>query len=50
VGASDDEAQGIGEELDIMGARKPGMRRVGFNMPNTQRCVATGGSPYDYLD
>lgn len=39
VGASDDEAQGIGEELDIMGARKPGMRRVGFNMANTQRYV-----------
>jgi DNA excision repair protein ERCC-4 len=37
VNASSDEEAAIGEELGIMGCRKPGLRAVGYEMGKKDR-------------
>ncbi len=39
VNASQDEASAIGEELGVMGCRKPGLRIVGFETGRKERWV-----------
>jgi DNA excision repair protein ERCC-4 len=41
VNASSDEEAAIGEELGIMGCRKPGLRSVGYEMGKKDRYVAS---------
>ena len=41
VNASSDEEAAIGEELGIMGCRKPGLRTVGYEMGKKDRYVAS---------
>jgi DNA excision repair protein ERCC-4 len=37
VNATEEEAQGLGEELGILGVRKPGLRIVGHETPKKDR-------------
>jgi DNA excision repair protein ERCC-4 len=39
VNATPDEESAIGEELGIMGCRKPGLRVVGYEIGSKDRCV-----------
>lgn len=39
VNASPEEEAAIGEELGIMGCRRPGLRSVGYEMGKKDRCV-----------
>ena len=41
VNASSDEEAAIGEELGIMGCRKPGLRAVGYEMGKKDRWVTS---------
>ena len=38
VNATPEEETAIGEELGIMGCRKPGLRIVGYETPSKDRC------------
>jgi len=38
VNATPEEESAIGEELGIMGCRKPGLRIVGYETPSKDRC------------
>ena len=40
VNASQEEESAIGEELSLIGCRKPGLRVVGYEINNKERCVA----------
>ena len=40
VGASPEEEDAIGEELSIMGCRKPGLRKVDYEMSKKERRVS----------
>lgn len=39
VNATPEEETAVGEELGIMGCRKPGLRIVGYEMAKKERCV-----------
>jgi DNA excision repair protein ERCC-4 len=41
VNGEDEEVGGIGEELGVMGCRRPGLRIVGYEMGKKERCVTT---------
>jgi len=47
VNASAEEETSIGEELGIMGCRRPGLRVVGYETPRPERCVCMPGSLYE---
>jgi DNA excision repair protein ERCC-4 len=49
VNASPEEEAAIGEELGIMGCRKPGLRAVDYEMPKRERYVLALSAPYSLL-